>query len=147
MNEALNKDEDCRVKKKSSIRRKARISKASISGSSGFKAFIAQQRKNMKSDVNMNDNVSNNLTSSVEEAQSAGSPGRSYLSPERVFDGGFFSVKSPATLKISQFPRNTQSAGILMLRSSTLVDLESITSGGGADSVYLLKSIPMKSPC
>ena len=123
MNEAQNKDEDCRVKKKSSIRRKARISKASISGSSGFKAFIAQQRKNMKSDVNMNDNdnVSNNLTSSVEEAQSAVSPGRSYLSPERVFDGGFFSVKSPATLKIPQFPRNTQSAGILMLRSSTLV--------------------------
>jgi len=113
VNEALIINEDCCVKKKPNIRRKGRPSKATISGSSGFKAFIAQQRKNMKSDVNMNDSdkVSTNLTSSIVKDDSTGSPNRSYLSPERVFDGGFFSVKSPATLKIPQSPRNTRSAG------------------------------------
>ena len=90
------------------------VSKASTSGSSGFKAFIAQQRKIKKSDVNMNDSekVSIHLTSSFVEDDSAGNSSRSCYSPERVFDGGFFSVKSPATMKIPQSPRNTRSAGI-----------------------------------
>ena len=114
VSEALIKDEDSSVKKKSSIRREGRVSKASTSGSSGFKAFIAQQRKLKKSDVNMNDSekVSIHLTSSFVEDDSAGTSSRSCFSPERVFDGGFFSVKSPATMKIPQSPRNTRSAGI-----------------------------------
>ena len=76
---ALIKDEDCSGKKKSSIRRKGRASKASTSGSSGFKAFIAQQRKIKKSDVNINDSdkVSIHSTSSIVEDDSSGTSSRS----------------------------------------------------------------------
>ena len=78
---------------------------------SGVRHFIAQQRQIKKRDVNMN--MSEKLsveTVSLEEESAVGSS-RSCFSPERMFDGGFFSVKSPAALKVLQSPRNTRSAG------------------------------------
>jgi len=81
------------------------------SASLGVKQFIAQQREKKKRDVNMNVNgkISVDMTVNMEEESAAGS--KSYLSPERMFDGGFFSVQSPAALKVLQSPRNTRSAG------------------------------------
>jgi len=80
--------------------------------SPGVRQFIAQQREKKKRDVNMNmnDKLSVDETVSLEEESAVGSS-RSCFSPERTFDGGFFSVKSPAALKVLQSPRNTRSAG------------------------------------
>ena len=78
---------------------------------SEVKQFIAQQREKKKRDVNMNnDKLSVDVTVSLEEESAVGSS-RSCFSPERMFDGGFFSVNSPAALKVLQSPRNTRSAG------------------------------------
>jgi len=79
---------------------------------SEVKQFIAQQREKKKRDVNMNmnDKLSVDETVSLEEESAVGSS-RSCFSPERTFDGGFFSVKSPAAMKVLQSPRNTRSAG------------------------------------
>ena len=80
--------------------------------SPGVREFIAQQREKKKRDVNMNmnDKLSVDETVSLEEESAVGNS-RSCFSPERIFDGGFFSVKSPAAVKILQSPRNTRSAG------------------------------------
>ena len=81
--------------------------------SPGVREFIAQQREKKKRDVNMNmnnDKLSVDVTVSLEEESAVGSS-RSCFSPERMFDGGFFSVNSPAALKVLQSPRNTRSAG------------------------------------
>ena len=80
--------------------------------SPGVREFIAQQREKKKRDVNMNmnDKLSVDETVSLEEESAVGSS-RSCFSPERMFDGGFFSVNSPAALKVLQSPRNTRSAG------------------------------------
>ena len=82
------------------------------SASPGVRQFIAQQREKKKRDVNMNTNDKLSVDVSVSlEGESAVESSRSVFSPERMFDGGFFSVNSPAALKVLQSPRNTRSAG------------------------------------
>jgi len=77
---------------------------------SGVKQFIAQQREKKKRDVDLNMDDKLSVDVSLEEESAVGSS-RSCFSPERMFDGGFFVVNSPAALKVLQSPRNTRSAG------------------------------------
>merc|ERR1712034_108790 len=52
----------------------------------------------------------------------------SLISPEKTFDGGFFSVKSPAR-QVTKSPRATQSTGCDGLRKSVLTDSAKRVSG------------------
>lgn len=52
----------------------------------------------------------------------------SLISPEKTFDGGFFSVKSPAR-QVTKSPRATQSTGCDRLRKSVLTDSAKRVSG------------------
>ena len=108
MSSKMDSNEDS---KKLSIKKKVK-KRIGTTASPGVKHFIAQQREKKKRDVNMNMNEKLSVeTVSLEEESAVGSCSRSCFSPERMFDGGFFSVISPAAVKILQSPRNTRSAG------------------------------------
>ena len=107
MSSKMDSNEDS---KKLGIKKKVK-KQIGTTASPGVKHFIAQQREKKKRDVNMNMNEKLSVeTVSLEEESAVGSS-RSCFSPERMFDGGFFSVNSPAALKVLQSPRNTRSAG------------------------------------
>ena len=107
MSSKMDSNEDS---KKLGIKKKVK-KQIGTTASPGVRHFIAQQREKKKRDVNMNMNEKLSVeTVSLEEESAVGSS-RSCFSPERMFDGGFFSVNSPAALKVLQSPRNTRSAG------------------------------------
>ena len=107
MSSKMDSNEDS---KKLSIKKKVK-KRIGSTASPGVRHFIAQQREKKKRDVNMNMNEKLSVeTVSLDEESAVGSS-RGCFSPERMFDGGFFSVKSPAAVKILQSPRNTRSAG------------------------------------
>ena len=108
MSSKMDSNEDS---KKLSVKKKVK-KQIGTTASPGVRHFIAQQReKKKKRDVNMNLNEKLSVETVSLEEESAVVSSRSCFSPERMFDGGFFSVKSPAAVKILQSPRNTRSAG------------------------------------
>jgi len=104
MSSKMDSNEDS---KKLSIKKKVK-KRIGSTASPGVRHFIAQQREKKKRDVNM---TMNSVVIVRLEEESAVGSSRGCFSPERMFDGGFFSVKSPAAVKILQSPRNTRSAG------------------------------------
>jgi len=101
--------------------------------SAGLKALIAAKRRKASGVVEKQGGDA--VREAVKEMDTiniiidkASGDSTSLISPEKTFDGGFFSVKSPAR-QVTKSPRATQSTGCDRLRKSVLTDSAKRVSG------------------
>jgi len=99
--------------------------------SAGLKALIAARRKasfrDKYGEIEDDENIQETETANsiIDKASDQKSP---LLSPEKTFDGGFFSVKSPIR-QLNTSPRTSRSAGCDKLRKSVVTESAKRVSG------------------
>jgi len=99
--------------------------------SAGLKALIAAKRRKasvLEEDVSNKDGKENVDVDIIINKASDDDDGTLLISPEKTFDGGFFSVKSPVR-HIVKSPKTSQSAGCDKLRKAVLTDSAKRVSG------------------
>jgi len=100
--------------------------------SAGLKALIAAKRRKASAlEVVSNEGGKEDFKENVSVAviiDKASDDGALLVSPEKTFDGGFFSVKSPVR-QIIKSPKTSQSTGCDKLRKAVLTDSAKRVSG------------------
>jgi len=125
-----------RTKKSSSVGGVARKRAAVVTkkvATSGLKALIAAKRRKASGLVDKQgeygaDEVSKEVDTINIIIDKASDESSCLISPEKTFDGGFFSVKSPAR-QVNMSPRTSQSTGCDKLRKSVLTESAKRVSG------------------
>jgi len=124
--------EKCTITRKNSVgvakKRAAVVKKVA---SAGLKALIAAKRRKASASVEGdidNKQFEDNKENSDDIIDKASEDGSCRTSPEKTFDGGFFSVKSPVR-QVTKSPRTSRSTGCDKLRKSVLTGSAKRVSG------------------